>query len=300
LDGVRVVTERRVPTPHGATPLLDAVVGLVDELIAECRADLIAVGVGMAGLVDRDGVMRLAPNLDGIDGVTVSTELEARVAVPVAVDNDATCATWGEYQLGAGRGFDDLVMITLGTGIGSGIISGGRLCRGANGFGGEVGHMVVDPSGPQCPCGQRGCWERFASGSGLGRLAREVAREGESERVVILAGGDADEVRGEHVSQAAAEGDPVATNVMARFAWWVSLGLVNLANILDPSAFLLGGGLVAAGDALLEPTRATFAKLIQGSGRRPNVQILPAALGERAGAVGAACLALSSGTASAT
>ena len=125
----------------------------------------------------------------------------------MTADNDANCAAWGEWVAGAARGVDDVMLVTLGTGIGGGIILGGRLYRGANGFAGEIGHMVVDPHGPPCPCGQRGCWERFASGSGLGWLAREAAHAGQAARVVELAGGDPESVRGEHVTQAAAEGD---------------------------------------------------------------------------------------------
>lgn len=281
LAGNDCVAEARLPTPEGADSVLATLVQLVGLLRSDCAPDheLASVGVGVPGLVDRAGVLRHAPNLVGVSGLDVKAELQRTLRVDVTVDNDATCAVWAEHEMGAGRGFSDVVMVTLGTGIGGGIVAGGQVCRGAHGFAGELGHMVVDPDGPQCPCGQRGCWERYASGSALGRLGREPA-----------AGGD-DEVRGEQVTQAAAHGDPVAAKTMAAFSWWVALGLVNLANILDPEVFVLGGGVLAAGDTLLVPTRATFASLVQGSGRRPQVPILPAALGERAGALGAAGLA---------
>src|SRR5207248_1383416 len=148
--------------------------------------------------------------------------------------NDATCATWGERQMGAARGRDDVAVVTLGTGIGGGFVLGGRLYRGANGFAGEVGHMIVDPKGPPCPCGRRGCWERFASGSGLARLAREAAESGRGHRLVELAGGDVEAVRGEHVTRAAAEGDAEAIQVFRDFGWWAALGIANLVNTLDP------------------------------------------------------------------
>ncbi len=160
----------------------------------------------------------------------------------MAVTNDATCAALAEWRFGAGRGVDDMVMVTLGTGIGGGVVAGGRLIVGANGFAGEFGHMVVDPDGPPCPCGRRGCWERYASGSGLAQLARAAAVGGRLRRVVEVAGGDAGMVRGEHVQAAAREGDPGAVAVVDEFARWVALGLVNLTNALDPARFVLGGG----------------------------------------------------------
>jgi glucokinase len=183
-----------------------------------------------------------------------------------------------------------MVLVTLGTGIGGGVVAGGVLVRGANGFAGEVGHIVVDPDGPPCPCGKRGCWERFASGSGLARLGRLAADADRAHRVLALAGGDAADVRGEHVTAAAAEGDADAAAVLADFGWWVALGLSNLAEIFDPEAFVLGGGLVEVGPLLLEPVRAAFAGMVTGGRHRPPIAIVPAALGERAGAIGAASL----------
>lgn len=289
LDGEQVVAEHRVPTPRTAGDLVAALVDVVDVLRAGTSVE--AVGVGAPGLVDRAGVLRAAPNLAAGDGLAVGRELEDRLGVPVVVDNDATCAAWGETRLGAARGRSHVVMVTLGTGIGGGIVAGGRIERGANGFGGEIGHMVVDPRGPLCPCGRRGCWERFASGSGLGMLAREAAHAGTAARVVELAGGDPEDVRGEHVSAAAAEGDGEALDVLGGFAWWVAVGLANLGNIVDPEAFVIGGGLVGAGEALLAPVRRAFAGMLEGASRRPPVAILAAALGERCGAVGAACMA---------
>jgi glucokinase len=240
--------------------------------------------------VDRDGVLRFAPNLPGVLDLAIRAELEHRLGVLVRVDNDATCAAWGERQLGAAQGYDDVILVTLGTGIGGGIVAGGALLRGANGFAGEIGHMVVDPDGPPCPCGQRGCWERFASGSGLARLAQQAVAEGRAGRMLALAGGDPALVRGEHVTAAAAEGDAEAQAVLAELGWWVALGLVNLANAFDPQAFVLGGGLIEAGELLLGPVRLAFDRLLAGAAYRPAVAIVPATLGEHAGAIGAACL----------
>jgi glucokinase len=294
-DDGEVVAECRRPTPRDEASLIDAAAGAAEELVASTagRGEVAAVGVGAPGLVDRDGVLRVAPNLPFVDRLPLRASLASRLHVPVRADNDATCAAWGERELGAARGTDHVVLITLGTGIGGGIIAGGRLYRGANGFAGEVGHMVVEPHGPPCPCGQRGCWERYASGSGLGRLAREAAHAGQAPAVLALAGGDPEGVRGEHVTRAAIEGDPGACAVFVRFAWWLALGLANLANVFDPELFVIGGGLVEAGDGdvLFEPARKAFAGLVEAAARRPDIAIVPAALGERAGALGAAALA---------
>ena len=288
-----VVAECRRPTPRGEDALIDALSAVAEELRDATSADgeVTAVGVGAPGLVDRDGVLRAAPNLSGVDQLALRAGLASRLRLPVRADNDATCAAWGEHQLGAARGKEHVVVATLGTGIGGGIITDGRLYRGANGFAGEIGHTVVEPHGPPCPCGQRGCWERYASGSGLGRLAREAAHAGQVPRVLQLAGDDPEAVRGEHVTRAAIEGDAGARAVFGRFAWWLALGLANLANVFDPEMFVIGGGLVEAGDVLFEPTRAAFADLVEAADRRPAISIVPAALGERAGAMGAAALA---------
>ena len=157
-------------------------------------------------------------------------------------------------------------MVTLGTGIGAGIITSGRLLHGAQGFAGEPGHMVVDPNGPPCPCGKRGCWERFASGSGLGRLARDAASGGRLDAAVALAGGDPEAVRGEHVTASARAGDVESQAVLDELARWIALGLANLVNVLDPALIVIGGGLVEAADLLLPPGPASLCR--PGDGRR--------------------------------
>ncbi|HEX4863467.1 MAG TPA: ROK family protein, partial [Acidimicrobiales bacterium] len=159
--------------------------------------------------------------------------------------------------------------------------------EGAHGYAGEFGHMVVDPHGPLCPCGKKGCWERFASGSGLGLLGREAALAGTARRLVELAGGDPEAVRGEHVTRAAEEGDSSSQEIMDRFAWWVALGLSNLANALDPELIVIGGGLITAGDVLMIPTRRAFQQLVEAPDARSGLRIVPAALGASAGAIGA-------------
>jgi glucokinase len=260
-----IVREERVPTPQGSEPLI----GALREL-AGLLAPFDTLGVGIAGLVTRSGVLRAAPNLTIDEELPVAERLSADLDVPVYVDNDATCATVAEWRLGAARGESDVLMITLGTGIGGGVVSGGVLQRGENGFAGEFGHMVVDPDGPQCPCGRRGCWERYASGKGLS----------------YLAGGR----QGEDVVAAARAGDAEASAVIERYGWWVALGLVNLTNALDPGMFVLGGGLAATPDVFIGPIRTAFHELLYSPDHRPHPRLAFAELGEHAGALGAALL----------
>jgi glucokinase len=288
-DPAMVVDEARVATPDGAAPVLDAMAGVVRELAGRSPLPVASVGVGIAGLVDRSGVLRVGPNLPGLRDVQLGRELGDRLRLPIRVDNDATCAAWGEHLAGAARGVTDAVCVTLGTGIGAGIVADDELVRGAHGFAGEAGHMVVDPDGPPCPCGQRGCWERFASGSGLGRLGREAAEAGRFPRAVELAG-SAEAVQGEHVTHAAAEGDATALAVLADFAGWVALGLGNLVTLLDCSLAVIGGGVIEAGDVLIEAVRTAYPTRVMSAAERPDVRIVAAELGERAGAIGAALL----------
>jgi glucokinase len=306
-----VLAEEKAPTPRvlapegtgdsGGDAVIESIVDVAERLIDGLATDgdgrgrserVSAVGVGVPGLVDDDGWLRFAPNLPGGEGLDVKGRLSQRLApVKVVVDNDATCAVMGEWIYGAAAGASDAVMVTLGTGIGGGLIVNSAVARGALGFAGEIGHMVVDPAGPACPCGKRGCWERFASGSGLGRLAREAAHAGRLDEVLRAAGGDPEAVRAEDVTSAAAAGDERAQAVLEELGWWLALGLANLANILDPSVFVLGGGLVDALNLVIEPVRTAFDHLVEGRLGRPEVMISLAMLGERSGAVGAGVLA---------
>ena len=218
--------------------------------------------------------------------------LGERLGLPVVVDNDATCAAWPSRARRRRAGTTTDCCSPSAPASAAASSSKGEVRRGANGFAGEPGHMVVDPAGPLCPCGRRGCWERFASGSGLGRLAREAAVAGRLAAAVELAGGETEAVRGEHVVAAGPGGDADAGPVLDEFAWWVALGVANLVDLLDPEIVVLGGGLAEAGDVLLDPVRAAVADA--GAGRRPPARASrswPAELGERAGAIGAALLA---------
>ncbi|HEY1653039.1 MAG TPA: ROK family protein [Acidimicrobiales bacterium] len=297
------VGEARVPTPTGSREIVGAHVA---EAVAQVTADLdrilgaaatdSPIGVGAPGMVDRHGRLCFAPNLPQAHGVDWTTLIGDRLpGRAIVIENDANLAVLAEHRLGSARGFHHVVMVTLGTGIGGGIVVDDRVQVGAAGFAGEIGHMVVDPNGPPCPCGRRGCWERFASGAGLGVLAREAALAGRLGEVVRLAGGDPESVRGEDVSAAAATGDLAARRVIEEVGWWVGFGLANLACVVDPECFVLGGGVVEAGSLLIDSARATFEELVEGSDRRPLATVVPAAFGERAGAVGAALAARQGG-----
>lgn len=254
------------------------------------------IGIGIAGLVDSDGLLRFSPNLAAASGADIGALVMAQLGGEsggndIQAQNDANCTALAELRLGAARGMRYGLVITLGTGVGGALVTDGRVCVGARGFAGEAGHMVVDPNGPPCPCGKRGCWERYASGGGLARLAREAALAGTLHEAVRLAGGDPELVTGEHVTAAAAAGDVEALRVMGELGWWVGLGLANLVALFDPERIVIGGGLSHAGEMLLEPARHALAALVEGGSARGTVPVVEAALGEQAGAVGAALAA---------
>jgi glucokinase len=293
-DGAVVAAANR-PTPRGddsLSQLIDTLVELASELAHQPGwvRDEFTLGIGVPGLVTRAGVLRAAPNLDGVADFEVGRLLSDRLGRAVEVDNDATCATIAEWQLGAAQGIDNMILVTLGTGIGGGLVANGTVQRGMNGFAGEFGHMVVDPDGPRCPCGRRGCWERYASGSGLALLAREAATGRRLHDVVRRAGGDPQSVRGEHVQDAAREGDPEALAVIDDFGRWVALGLSNLTNAFDPAMFVLGGGLAAGSDLYLDPIVRWYGDLLYQPHLRPRPRVEFAHFGPLAGAVGAALL----------
>ncbi|MEI8127630.1 MAG: ROK family protein [Actinomycetota bacterium] len=293
-----VLDSERVLTPHVAErPAGDAAAEVVHDLVKSVAsrnnlssADVV-VGVGLPGMMSRDGVLVFAPNLPSASGANLAASLRALDPnVRVLCENDADCAAVAEYQLGAGRGCDDMVMVTLGTGIGGGIISHGELLRGRHGFAGEIGHMVVDARGPRCPCGSRGCWERFASGAGVARLAREAATAGRLPVLVSQCGGS-ELVRSEDITLAAAAGLGEALDVIDEVGWWLALGLANLAAILDCSHFVIGGGLSEASTLLLPAAQRHIASLVEGGPLRPPITVVASHFNERSGAIGAALLA---------
>ena len=265
---------------------------MVELARALTTPDVIAVGVGAAGLIDaKEGVLRFAPNL-AWRNLPIAERMRDALGLPCQVDNDASMAAYGEFRFGAGRGYRHLLLVTVGTGLGGGIVSDGRLFRGANGFAAEIGHIIVEPGGPLCGCGNRGCWEQVAAGRAIDRMGREEAREHEHSTLRRLAGGDPDEVTGELVTQAAKQGDDAARGILAEAGRRLGQGIAGLVNVLDPQVVVVGGGAIVAGDLLLDPARAAFLDAVEGPEFRPRVPIVPAELGNDAGAVGAATLVL--------
>jgi glucokinase len=232
-----------------------------------------------------------APNL-AWRRVALSRYLEAELGLPAVADNDNTAAAWGEYVFGAARGVTDLLLVGVGTGIGGGIVTGGRLFHGAHGFAAEIGHIVMDPAGPLCGCGNRGCWEQLASGQAVVRAGRAAVGGGADSALTEQTNGDPERVTGPMVTQAAREGDAVSIAILADVGHWLGVGIGGLVNILDPEIVVMAGGVAEAGDLLLEPARASYRDTVEASEMRPDVPIVMAALGSHTGVVGAAALVL--------
>ena len=271
----------------------DTITEVVGALMA--RHDVLAVGIGAAGWigVDRATVL-FAPHLAWRDE-PLRDSLAHRIPVPVVVENDANAAAWAEHRFGVGRGALVLICVTLGTGIGGGLIIDGQLYRGAYGVAAEWGHMTVVPDGRRCACGNRGCWEMYASGRALARDGRELAEVSPiaAARMIELAGGDPRAITGPMVTEAATDGDEAALEIFDTMGRWLGRGIASLAAVMDPAMVVIGGGLSDAGDLLLRPTRETFRGSLTGRGHRPIARIEVATLGPQAGLVGAADLARS-------
>ncbi|GII53823.1 glucokinase [Planotetraspora thailandica] len=264
----------------------------VSELAA--GLDVEAVGVGAAGFVDETrSVVRFAPNLAWREE-PLREKVSELVGLPVVVENDANAMAWGEYRFGAGRGETHVVCVTVGTGIGGGIVFDGALYRGRWGMGAELGHTQTIPGGVPCGCGNQGCWEKYASGNALLRHARERASADPSSAAHMLGLVDSlDDLRGEHVTAGARHGDPAALEAFDWIAGWLAQGFADLAAILDPGCFIIGGGVSGAADLFVDKVRAGYAERVTGRGHRPLAEIRVAELGPSAGLVGAADLARS-------
>ncbi len=284
------LVSHRQPTPASGDELVETVVSMVASISSEVDEPIKAVGLGVAGLIDREGWVRYSPNIAGVVDYPLRDRLAERLEMPVHVDNDANTATWAEARLGAGVGCSDIAFVALGTGIGTAFVLNGELYRGAHGFAGESGHIVVDRHGPKHLTGVQGPWEMFASGTGLGVLGRQWALEGRIPAVVAEAG-SVEKVRGEHVSDAIAAGDADALTLLGEFAEDVVIGLHSLIYILDPELIILGGGLVDIGEPLRERVQRNLDETLLGGDYRPSVPVRLARLGSQAGALGAALLA---------
>lgn len=294
-EGTVLSTTRR-PTPRqDASAVLDVVIDAVRELAGSVDGTVDGVGLGVAGLVDQSrSTVFFAPNL-AWSQVPVRVVIEGATGLPVVVENDGNTAAWGEARYGAGRDVRDMTMVTVGTGIGGGVIVDGRLLRGAHGVAAEIGHINAVPDGRPCGCGRNGCWEQYASGNALVREARLLAADRRPEAGLLLAMGDGspEGVQGEHVTKAAQAGDPVAVEALRVTGNWLGRGLADLTAVLDPEVFVIGGGVSDAGDLLLTSATAVLAEKIIGGQHRPAPVVRLAELGNTAGLIGAADLARS-------
>lgn len=268
----------------------------VKELVAELEVDGVdAVGVGAAGIVDHaTGRYLFGPNT-GLQDVDLTALLGDELGVEVRLDNDANCAAWAEHRFGAGRGIAHFLCVTLGTGVGGGIVVDGRPYRGAHGGAVEIGHMLVEADGVPCGCGRRGCWEQYASGRALERIARERLGDAPESILRERTGGEPDTLRGPMVTAAAREGDPFCLEVIGRLARWIGLGLASLVNVLEPERIAISGGLVEDWDLLGDEVERTMRWRVEAPEHRTLPEVVPAELGRDAGIVGAALLVLEAG-----
>jgi glucokinase len=278
-----------------ATPA-DDMAATLDTMVAAARAvlspDVRAIGIGAAGLVEAGtGRLIFAPNLAWRNAL-LTDHLWDAIGIPAFADNDNNVAAWGEYRHGVARGYRHVLFVGVGTGIGGGIIVDGRLLRGAHGFAAEIGHIIVEPAGPLCGCGNHGCWEQVASGHALTRAGRDAATQHPQSMIARRSGGDPARVTGPLVTEAARAGDPVARGILARVGRRLGEGIAGLVNVLDPEVVVVGGGVAAAGDLLMGSARIAFATSVEAPAHRPEVPLVVASLGNDAGAVGAAALAL--------
>lgn len=287
-----IVDSARHETPAGAP---DEIAPIVAELVELLRGDheILGVGIGAAGFIDaaRQTVL-FAPNINWINE-PLAAQVHDRVGLPVIVENDANAAAWGEFRFGAGEDTNDLLLVTVGTGIGGGIVHDGQLFRGGFGVAAEIGHMRVVREGILCGCGQLGCWEQYGSGRALVREARERVTSADPRAAGLAAqvAGDPTLITGPMVTELAQQGDALAVDLLTDVGHWVGEGIASLCTILDPSVVAIGGGVAAAGDLLLKPIQESFDQFLSAHDHRPIASLRLAALGNQAGLIGAADLA---------
>lgn len=289
--GEILATARRDTPREGGRALTEAIANVATELAQQYPVD--SIGVSAAGFISSDRQTMLAtPNISNWNGVNLVAELTEILHKKIVLENDANAAAWGEFKFGAGRGRNDLMMLTLGTGVGGGLILDGSVFRGAFGIGAELGHIRLVPDGQLCGCGIRGCLEQYASGSALMRHAREAIDASPLLARNLLDRGDGtiEGLRGNHITEAAREGDPVAIAAFNTMATYLGAGIASLCAVIDPSCVVLGGGVIDAGELFLGPTRDAALRLIPFSGKHPYPEIVAAVLGNHAGLVGVADL----------
>jgi glucokinase len=293
-SGKVLATSRRDTPRKGGSELTKTIAEVALELMQ--THSVTAVGVSAAGFVSSDRKTMLAtPNIADWNGVQLDLELTKLIGLPVVIENDANAAAWGEAKFGAGRNQAHMMMLTIGTGVGGGIVVNNQLYRGAFGIAAEFGHLRVVPEGHLCGCGARGCFEQYASGSALRRHAREAISASPDLARNLLARGDGtiDGLTGQAITDAAREGDAVALAAFQTTAQYLGAGIASLAVLLDPSCVVIGGGVIDAGEILLAPTREAMKRYMPFAGKHPYPEIVAAELGNEAGLVGVADLARS-------
>ncbi len=291
----KVLTTARKDTPRqGGSALTQTIADVAKELLEQ--HSVASVGVSAAGFVSSNRKTMLAtPNIADWNGVDLDNQLTTLIGLPVVIENDANAAAWGEAKFGAGKNQDHMMMLTVGTGIGGGIVVNGALYRGAFGIAAEFGHMRVVPEGHICGCGARGCFEQYASGNALLRHAREAINASPEVARNLLSRGDGTVagLTGQAITEAARDGDPVALAAFNTTGQWLGAGIASLAVLLDPACVVIGGGVIDAGEILLKPTRESLERNMPFAGKHPYPQIIAAQLGNEAGLVGVADLARS-------
>jgi len=291
-SGKILKTFRQETPPQGGSELNKTIANVITEL--QKTHDTKAVGISAAGLVSSDRATMLgAPNIKDWDGVNISKALREICRVDAIVENDANSAAWAERVYGAGRGAENVIMVTVGTGIGGAAIVDGRLLRGANGTGAEFGHMRVIPDGELCGCGIRGCFERYASGTALvSRTKAAIAKDPAAGKTLLSYGdGTIEGLIGNHITQGAQSGDPISLAALEVAGDWLGAGIATLAMLFDPAIVVIGGGVGDAGELLLAPARRAMEREMPFAGKHPVPEIVLAKLGNDAGLVGVADLA---------
>jgi glucokinase len=291
-NGKVIATARKDTPRQGGSALTQTIADIANELMQ--GHDVESVGVSAAGFVSSDRKTMLAtPNIADWNGINLDEELTKLIGLDVIIENDANAAAWGEAKFGAGRNQAHMMMLTVGTGIGGGVVVNGALYRGAFGIAAEFGHMRVVPDGHLCGCGARGCFEQYASGNALLRHAREaISASPEIARNLLSRGdGSVEGLTGKAITDAARDGDPVALAAFNTTGQWLGAGIATLSVILDPACVVIGGGVIDAGEILLKPTREALERTMPFAGKHPYPQIIAAELGNEAGLVGVADLA---------
>lgn len=289
-DGELLMSFKKPIPATSAQVLVEVVKEVIGELLTR-NPDVLGIGLGVAGLVDwEEGMVIFSPNLP-LKGVPLREKVHKCFGLPTFVDNDANVAALGEWCYGAGGGASNLVFIILGTGIGGGIIIDGKVYRGTRGYAGEIGHMVVDPQGPLCGCGNHGCLEALASGQAIAARAKEAITGGRASSILELAGGKVEDITAKTVTTAAGKEDVLGREILSEAGRMLGIGLANLANVFDPEIIVVGGGLAEAGELILSPAREELEKRVMNLDSR-GVEIVQAKLGTEAGVIGAATMAL--------